>query len=343
MPDPTIRQSGRPDGLLTNVALSYATQMADNFVADQVFPVVPVDFAAAKYKTFPRSYFMRDEVGPRPLGGYPRQVGYKMSEDSYSAEEDALEAVLDDRERGNYQGPVSMSPEAGKVKLLQSQHLIHRDRIWAATYFKTGVWGTDLTGVASGTPGSTEFLQWDNDDSDPISLIPERSDMVGDKVGGMWRPKTLVLGTRAYRKLVNHPLVLGRMGVNNTRLANRSTLAELLEVDKVLVPQGVVNTGPEKETIAATEAAAVYSRIVGPNDALLVYSAPAPASDAPSGGYIFAWRGLHGAQAFNPTAAVIRGRDDRAASDWFQVKVAYDMKVVAPELGVFFSGAVAAA
>lgn len=341
MPDPTIRQSGRPDSLLTNVALSYAAQQADSFIADQVFPVVPVDFMTARYKTFPRSYFLRDEVGPRPLGGTPRQVGYRMSEDSYSAEEDALEYVLDDRVRGNYQGPPSMSPEAGGVKLLQSQHLIHRDRAWAAAYFKTGVWGTDLTGVAA-APGAGQFLQWDNDDSDPVALIPEQADLVGDEVGGTYRPRTLVLGTRAYRKLVNHPLVLGRMGVNNTRLANRSTLAELLEVDKVLVPQGVVNTGPEKETVAATEAAAVYSRIVGPNDALLVYSAPAPSTDAPSGGYIFAWRGLHGAQAFNPTASVIRGRDDRAASDWFQVKVAYDMKVVAPELGVYFSGAVAA-
>lgn len=341
MPDPTTRQSGRPDTLLTNVALSYARSMGDIYVADKVFPVVPVDFQSAKYKVFPRSYFLRDEVGPRPIGGYPRQVGYKMSEDSYSATNEALEAVIADAERVNYQGPVSGSPEAAKVRLLQSQHLIHRDKAWAAKYFKTGVWTRDITGIASGVPTSTQMLQWDNANSDPITTLMVESFGVGQKVGGSWRPKTLVLGVNAYIRLANHPLILGRLGVNNTRLVDQSGLATLLGVDKVLVPQGTVNTGTERETVAASESNASYSWIVGANDALLVYSAPMPSTDEPSGGYIFAWKGLLGSQAFDPTAAVTRGRDDRGKFDWFQVDVAYDMKVVAPELGVFFSGAVA--
>lgn len=345
MPEPSPRQGGRPDQLLTNVALSYANSMVMKGVsiAGEVFPVVPVDLPSAKYKTFPRSYFLRDEVATRPLGGYPRQVGYRLSEDSYSAEEEALEAMLDDRERASYVGPPSGSPEAAKVRLLQSQHLIHRDKRWAAKYMKTGVWtgaGTDQTGVASG-PGANQFLQWDNANSDPIDLIDTLMDTVGDKVGGAWRPNVLVLGNVAYRRLKNHAGILARLATTSLRQLNKQTLAGILEVDKVLVPQGIQNTGPEKETIAATESAAVYSRIVAPKDALLVYAAPNPSTDEPSGGYTFAWRGLLGAQAFDPTAAVIRGRDDRAASDWFQVKTAYDFKVVAPELGVYLTGAVA--
>ncbi len=203
MPEPTPRQGGRPDTLLTNVALAYANQAQGAFVAEQVFPVVPVDLPAGNYKVFPRSYFLRDEVSTRPLGGYPRQVGYRMSEDTYFAEERSLEAVLDDRERVPYQGPVSMSPEAAKIKLLQSQHLINRDRRWAAKYMKTGVWGQDLTGVAS-SPSTNQFLQWDNANSDPVSLIDSAIDIVGDKVGGLWRPNVLVLGNIAYRNLKNH-------------------------------------------------------------------------------------------------------------------------------------------
>ncbi len=341
MPDPTSRQAGHPDTLLTTVALSYAKQMGDVYIADKVFPVVPVGLPSAKYKTFPRSYFLQDNVGPRPDGGYPRQAGYRMSEDSYSADEEALEAVITDREKVTYVGPISGSPEAAKVRLLQSQHLIHRDKAWAAAYFHTTVWGRDLTGIASGTPSASQFLQWDNDDSDPMTLFMVESFGVGQKVGGAWRPRTLVLGVNAFVRLANHPLILGRLGVNNTRMVDQTTLAQLLQVDKILVAQGVVNVGPEKETVAATEAAGDYDWIVNPNDALLVYSAPQPSTEEPSGGYIFAWRGLLGAQAFDPTAAVRRGRDDRGKFDWFQVSVAYDMKVVAPELGVFFSGAVA--
>ena len=151
MPDPTTRQSGRPDTLLTNVALSYARSMGDIYVADKVFPVVPVDFQSAKYKVFPRSYFLRDEVGPRPIGGYPRQVGYKMSEDSYSATNEALEAVIADAERVDYQGPVSGPPEAAKVRLLQRQHQHHRDQEWA---------GKDGKVLGVGSPAEVMPTEW---------------------------------------------------------------------------------------------------------------------------------------------------------------------------------------
>ena len=36
-----------------------------------------------------------------------------------------------------------------------------------------------------------------------------------------------------------------------------------------------------------------------------------------------------------------RGRDDRAHSDYFQMRMAWDMKVVAPDLGAFLATAVA--
>jgi hypothetical protein len=338
MPDPTPRQGGRPDQLLTNVALAYAQQMGDVFIADKVFPQVPVGASSAKYKVFPRSYFLRDEVGVRPLGGYPRQVGYRVSEDSYSAEEDALEAMIDDRERADNVPPDMI--ERSKTRLLVEQHLIHRDRKWADAFFKAGVWGTNLTGVP-GAPAAGQFMQWDNDNSNPIELVDVQSFGVGSQVGGSYRPRTLVLGVDAYIALKNHPLIISRLGDNADRVLNTQSLAAFLGVDQVLVPQGIQNIGPERETLALTEAAANYRYIVGTKSALLVYSARVASTEAPSGGYIFAWSGLLGAQAANPMASVTRGRDDRAHSDWFHCRTAYDMKVVAPELGVFFADAVA--
>ncbi len=340
---PTPRQLGTPNNFLTNVALSYAGSLPDPdiYIADKVFPVVGVDLPQGKYKTFPREVFLQNNVGPRPRGGFPRQVTYKMSEDGYSTTNRALEAVIHWDERPSYVGPPSGSPEAANVRLLQQQHLIDRDMRWVAAYYKTGVWSRDLTGIASGSPSSSQFLQFDNDDSDPISLFMVESFGVGQKVGGAYRPRTLVAGVNTFIRLANHPLLLGRLGVNNVRTLDRTGLATLLGVDRVLVPQGIVNSGPEKETMAATTAAADYDWIVGANDALLVYSAPMPSTDAPSGGYTFAWKGLLGAQAFDPMGAVTQGTDGRGKFDWYQLDTAYDYKVVAPELGVFFSGAVA--
>lgn len=338
---PTPRQLGTPNNFLTSVALSYVATLPDPdiYIADKVFPMVPVELPQGKYKTFPRAMFLQNNVGPRPREGYPRQVDYQESEDSYSTTVRSLEAVVRWDERPTYIGPPSSSPEAVKVRLLQQQHLIDRDQRWTAAYFRTGVWSRDLTGVAS-APSTGQFLQWDNANSDPITLLMTESFGVGQKVGGAYRPRTLVLGVNAFIRLANHTGLLARLGVNGVRMLDRSGLATLLGVDRVLVPQGTVNTGTERETIAATESNAAYSWIVGANDALLVYSSPTPAADAPSGGYTFAWRGLLGADAFNPLAAVTQGRDDRAKLDWYQLDTAYDYKVVAPELGVFFSGAV---
>lgn len=338
MPDPTPRQAGRPDELLRNVALAFMDDSADQYVASQVFPVVPVNLSHGHYKVFPRSYFLRDEVGPRPLGGYPRQVGFKVSEDTYAAEEEALEAVIDDRERADEVSPVDI--EKSKTRLLVRQHLTHADRKWAAAYFKAGVWETEYTGVGS-TPGAGELLQWDNDDSTPIMDMTEARLTVGDMVGDMYSPRIGVFGRNVYKHLINHPQLLGRLSTSNDRLINKQVLARYFDLDKILVPGAIYNSGPERETVAATEAAAVYERIVDPNSALLVYASNAPSMDEPSAGYHFAWRRLLGARADDPRAGVERGRDDRGKFDWFHVRTAWDPKVVASELGVFFEDIVA--
>jgi hypothetical protein len=333
MPDPTV-SDGHVDQLLTDLSVSFM-QSAEVFIADKVFPVVPVAKKSDRYRVYPRAYFAMDNVGPRPIGGYPRRSGYRLSSDSYNAEEEATEGVIDDQERANWTPPGD--PEQSLVNRLTEEHLIHRDRAWASAYFRSGVWGTDFTGVAA-APGAGEFLQWNDAASDPLGQVDD--DKITAALNGGFALRTLVLGAVTYIRLKNHPDVIARLANTATRIVTRQVLAALFDVDEVLVPMGVVNNGPEKETVAATEAAADYQFICGAKDALLVYSAPQPGLDRPSGGYIFAWDGLLGNGSFS-LSAVNRGRDDRAYSDWFHVRQANDMKVVAPDLGIFYEDAVA--
>lgn len=327
MPDPSA-QEGHYDQLLTNISLAFM-QDATNFVADKVFPVVPVAKASDFYWTYPRGYFFRDEVGPRPMGGYSRTVGYKLSKNTYSCEEEGLAAMLDDRERANSTPP--HDPERSKVKLLTGQHLIHRDKRWAAGYMKTGVWTTDLTGIASGSPTASQFLRWDVSTSTPIKEVKQRKRNVGELTG--FEPNVLVLGSDVEIALENHPDIIDRIKYTERGLPTRDLLGSLFDVDHVLVPTGVQNTGIEGGTDA-------FAFIVAKKDALLVYAASEPGLDTPSGGYIMAWTGLLGDGAFSAPAAVNRGRDERAHSDWFEVRMAFDVHVVAPDLGVYFSAAV---
>jgi hypothetical protein len=326
MPDPSV-QEGHYDQLLTNMSLAFV-QEADNFVADKVFPPVPVAMSSSFYWQYPRGYFFRDEVGPRPMGGYSRSVGYKLNKGTYLCEEEALSALLDDRERSNATPP--HDPERSKIRLITSQHMIHRDKRWAAAYFKAGVWTTDLTGVAA-APGANQFLQWNLSTSSPIKEIKTRKRAVGQLTG--YEPNVLVLGSDVEIALENHPDIIDRIKYTQRGVLTRELLAALFDVDRVLVPLGVQNTADEGQADA-------FSFILNTKAALLVYAAPEPEMDAPSGGYTFAWSGLLGPNAFQTLMAAWRGRDERAHSDWFEVRTAYDFQIVAADLGVFFAAAV---
>lgn len=334
MPDPTSRQ-GHVDQLLTTFAVDWM-QRATNYVATRVFPVVNVARASDKYLIYPRSYFFRDDVGPRPLGGYPRQVGYKVQTGQYLAEEEAIEAVLDDRERANATPP--HDPERSKIKLLMSQHATHLERTWADGFFKAGVWTTERTGVAA-APTGTQRLHWSNDNADPIRDIDNDRILLGRTTG--LAPNKLVLGADVKVALRNHPDLIGRLADNSVRMVSDQFLAGLFDLDEVLTGMGVVNTGAERDTAAATEAAANYGFVVGAKDALLVYAATEPSLDQPSGGYTIAWDGLIPGGGVSTPAVIERGRDERAHSDWFQARMAHDQKIVAPDLGVYYSGIVA--
>lgn len=338
MPDPTPRQGGWVDPYLTDFALDFSAIKADTYVARQVFPSVPVRNSHGFYASFPRSYFLQDNVGVRPLSGLPRQVGFRVQRKSFSVEERALEALIDDRQRKDEIEPVSI--EQGAVRQLMRQQLINMDRRWAAAYFKTGVWSTDLTGIASGSPSASQFLQWQNEDSNPMLEVDTRRDAIGDKVGDDFAPNTLVLGRGAYRALKNHPLIISRLSDTNDRILTKDKLAQFFDVPKVVVPGGIVNTGPEKSTAADTETAAVYSRIVASDDALLVYAPPEqPSKEEPSGGLSFVWSDLL-PNADNPLASIERGREERIHSDWFQCRTGVDFHISSPDLGIFFNTAV---
>ncbi len=336
---PTTRRGGNPNLYLANIAVRFAQFNARFFAATQVFPAVTTENKQGKFRRYPREYWLTDEVGPKPRGGYPRQVGYELEDGDYSIEPEWLEATIEDEDEANQDDTINIKRD--KTELLMQKHLIHMDVKWTSAFFKTGVWGADRTGVPA-TPGANQFLQWDNDNSNPLDLIDEYRSDIGDVVGDMFAPNVLVLGRKVARVAKNHPLIIGRLSDTNDRVLTPEKLAAFFEVDKVIVPGGIINRGPIRETIAATKLAADFQRIVGPNDALLVHAAPQPSRERPSGGLTFAWRRLAGAAAANPLAGVMEGRDERGHFTWLHCRVANQQNLVAPELGVFMSGVVAA-
>lgn len=324
MPADPSQNQGHVDQMLTNISVGFM-QEATAFIAGDAFPVVPVQHASDVYWIYPRDAFYRDDVGYRPIGGYSPETGHELDEGTYRCKEEGLTAWIDDRERANATGP--FDPDRSKTKLLMSQHMIHRDNRFVSNFMTTGLWTSDVTGVAS-APGGTQEIFWSLGTSNPSKTIRSRKRSVKRKTG--YEPNVLILGSDVEIDLCQHPDFIDRVKFTNEGALEMDLVqaAKYFGVGKVKSATGIQTTSDEGQAYTS-------DFIVGPKDALLVYAAPEPGLEVPSGGYIFAWTGLLGDQAATPSV-VYRGREERRHSDWIEARTAYDMKIVAPDLGVFF-------
>lgn len=316
------------DSYLTGFSVNFV-QDRNNFIGQRAASVIPVVKQSDKYVVYERGYFWRDEAAPRPLGGRPRQVGYKLGEGNYNAIEYALEHIVDDRQRANVDDPISLDENA--TTLLTQKMMIKQDRLWAQNMFAAGKWTTQPQGVGS-TPGASQFLQFDDADSDPIAVIDEWKDYMNERTGFM--PNTLVLGTKVKRKLRLHPDIADRIKYTQVGVADNDILASLFEVPNVVVARGVYNAADE----GATDD---FQYIIDENAFWLGYIDPSPGLDSPTAIVNFAWTGLIPGQTNALGGVIQRGRDERAHSDWFQCRMAFDIRIVAQDLGMFFRSAVA--
>ena len=310
------------DGPLTNISVAF-TQNADNFVAGQVFPNIPVSNQSDAYFVYPRGSFNRDDMEVRAPGSESAGANYELSTDTYSAPVRALHKDIADQVRANTDSP--LAPDREATEFLTQKALINREVNWAANFFGAGIWDTDVT----------TGLNWDDGaNSDPIADIRTGVRTVLQNTG--FAPNTLVLGRQAWDILLDHPDLVGRIDRGQTVGAAkimRQNVADLFEIDQVLVMNAIQNT-------AAKGAADVHSFIGNSVDGLLCYAAPSPGIMTPSAGYTFSWTGFLGAS--QDGMRIKRFRHDLISSDRIEIESAYDHKLIASELGYFLDDVTAA-
>lgn len=332
----SISGDTNPDAYLTSY--SYGLQQDDGvFVAGAAASRIPVTQEAGKYNVYPPGYFWRDEAKVRPLGGRPVQVGYGIQEDTYVAEEWALEHVIDDRTRQNSRIQGRLDENA--TRLLTTKQMIRADRIWATSFFKTGVWGMTVTGVpATPTPG-TEFLSWADDASSPLSDIEDWKELIRAATG--MEPNTLVLGSNVRKRLKNHPEFVDRIKYTSSAAITNAVMAAMFEIENLRVARSMYNTADEKAPDVDPTGGENLTYIVDPNAAWLGYIDPNPTLDSPTAIATFAWDSLVPGQTNDMGGVISRGRDGRAYSDYFHSRQAFGMKKVSDDLAVFIADALA--
>lgn len=317
---------------LTNISIANI-QAATNFIAGEVFPVVPVSNQSDRYFVYSAADFHRDEMQLRAPGAESAGSGYQVdSTPSYFCNVWAYHKDVDDQIRSNSDSP--LNPDRDATVFCTQKALIRREKIFASNFFTSGIWNTDITGVAASPTGS-QVLQWNDAASDPIAHVNAGKAAILKASGS--EPNRLVLGYEVYQALQNHPDVIDRVkytqqiGANETVRVTEQSLAYLFGVDRVLVMKAVENT--------ANEGATASNAFIGGKKALLVYAARSPALMAPSGGYTFSWTGYLGA---GPDGNRIkRFRQESRSSDRIEIEMAFDMKLVAANMGYMFNSIIA--
>lgn len=318
---------------LSNISIAFL-QTQTNFVASRVFPAVPVSKQSDRYYTYEKGDFNRDEMQLRAPATESAGSGYNIDNTpTYFCDVWSLHKDIPDQHRANADGPLNLDREA--TEFLTHKALIRKEKIFAANYLVTSVWGTDITGVAA-APGAGQVLQWNDDASTPLEDIEAGIDTILGNTGFM--PNTLVLGRTVWSQLKNHPDIVDRIKYGTTNKNEASVtlqaIANLIAEDvpnfRVFVMNSVENTAKEGQT-------AVHQFING-KSALLVHSAPNPGLMTPSAGYDFQWKGLMGGSSFTQMS---KFRMDILKADRTEIEMAFDLKLVAPELGYFFTTIVA--
>jgi hypothetical protein len=330
-PSPGDVHVNRP---LTNIAVAYM-QDDSKFVADRVFPNVPVTKQSDAFFVYERGAWNRDDMKDRAPGTESAGSSYDIDQNVYYARVKALHKDIPDQVLDNTDQPINHERDA--TNFVSFKALLHRELAFSARYLKDGVWTFRVDGVAANPTAKAEFdvgdmakndvLKWSDASSTPIEDVSAAATRMQLETG--FRPNRFVISRPVFDVLKNHPDIIARMDrgqTNGPAMATRESLAALFEVDEVMVMEGIHNAAAQGNPEANT--------FIAGKTALLVYAAPEPGLLVPSAGYTFSWTGRFGNSERG--VRIKRFRIERLEVTRVEAQQAFDQRVIGADLGVFF-------
>jgi len=325
MPQPTLTDS-HIDAILTNISVAYM-QKQENFIADKVFPVIPVDKKSNKYFVYTKNDWFRDEAQRRADATESAGSGYSLTTATYNTDVFAFHKDIGDQTLANSDAPLNPLREASEF--VTQRLLLRKELQFVTDFFTTGVWGTDVNGV-SGSPSTGETRQWsDYTNSDPINDIEAAKSSILSTTGQ--DANTLVLGYETFRQLKNHPDLVDRIKYTSSQTITTDMLAAMFDIPRVMVAKAVKATNKEGATGA-------YGFAYG-KGAMLCHVAQNPGVLTPSAGYTFSWTGVSGGLGANIGTSSFRMESIKATR--VEAEMAFDNKIIGSDLGYFWNTIVA--
>lgn len=303
------------DAALSNISTGYKNS---GYIADTIFPVVPVTKQSDKYFEWTKDFWFRNYVQLRAPGDNYPEGGLELSTASYFADIYHLAFPINDEEVKNQDEAVEL--EITGAEWLADQFMLNREAKMVADFFKTGVWGTDKT--LSGTDQWSDFAN-----SDPEGDVILASQTIQKSTAA--KITHTVMGKEVRDILGQHPLLLEKYKYTSAANLNDEQIAAALGVPRLTVGEVIDNTAQEGATFSGEY---MWGKSV-----MFLHVASSPGKRVPTAGYTFIWK-LNGDDLLVSIENVREASRDR---DLLKGKHAFDQKAVGTDLGYFLATAVA--
>jgi hypothetical protein len=300
-----------------------------NHVAGGFFPIQEVDHLSDQYYVLPRNQFARGDAKPRQGNAESAGFDFELSKDNFNCVPYALHSDVDQRKLSNSDNPRLYEEAATRVAV--DNLLLTHEIDWANAYFKTGVWGKDYTGVASGPTGD-QFLRWDDAAADPEKDVDKGKRQI--YLAGGKEANALLVGFDVWLALKKCPKIIDRVKYTSADSISTAVVARLLGVEKLIVAQSTKATN-------AVGAADAYDFVHGKGAMLAHVGENGGGELQASAGRIFAWKGVNPGALRSRTLSVARIEIPLKKSVRFEAETNWGHKVTGQQLAAFFATAVA--
>lgn len=315
MSTPTLRQV-HVDRPLTNMSVAYM-QDDTEFIADKVFPRVPVSKKSDEYFIYDKEAFARAIAGDRSGATESIGGGWEQSTGNYNCKQKSFHHDVPADVAANTDAP--LEPYRDAVSFVSRAMLLKREKDFASQYFTTGKWASDQS-ITGGD-------RWDDyTNSDPYTMVQDYIRTI--QKACLAKPNKMLISPYGFDALKNHPDLKDRYKYTSSDALTVQMLSQTLGIEIIV-----------GEAVAATniEGAATTMDFMFGKNALLVYAAPRPSLLMPSGGYIFNWNAFGNGYGARIDRFPMRhlNNAERVEGD-----MAYDTKIVCADAGVFLQNIV---
>ena len=225
---------------LTAIAVMYKNR---RMIADSVAPRRPVGKQEFKYlrHTMGEGFTVPDtKVGRKSK---PNEVEFSASEITDSTQDYALDDPIPQADIDN--APPNYNPLAVATERLTNLIELDREIRAASTVFNANNYGAANKATLT---GNAQFSDYTN--SDPISTLMDALDSM------IMRADKMVIGRAAFTKLAMHPkIVKAFYGTSNdSGIATAAAIAQLFELDEILIGESFVNTTKKGQAVSLARA-----------------------------------------------------------------------------------------